>query len=93
VDALDRLGDTYQLDERHLNAAFYNVFPDRPQMSRRLKVFLYQGQGNKSVPAVCLVRINTLGDFKRVENLLGYSGAIPLGSLSCSLAACNRIFP
>ena len=68
----DRWRATYQLDWWHLTHAFHRTFPDHPKLVRRLKRYLYRGDGDKIIPAVRLAQANELGDPERIETLIGY---------------------
>lgn len=75
VEALaghDRWRATYQLDWWHLTNAIHRTFPEHPQLVKRLKRYLYRGEGDKIIPAVRLAKINGIGDPERVDVLLGY---------------------
>jgi hypothetical protein len=75
----DRWRATYQLDRWHLTHAFHRTFPDHPQLVKKLKQYLYRGQGKKIIPAVRLAKINGVGDPALVESLLGYLQANQAG--------------
>jgi hypothetical protein len=68
----DRWRATYQLDRWHLTHAFHRTYPDHPLLVKKLKQYLYRGQGRKIIPAVRLAKINGIGDPEQVESLLGY---------------------
>lgn len=75
VEALaghDHWRATYQLDWWHLTHAFHRTFPDHPELVKRLKRYLYRGEGSKIIPAVRLARLNGLGDPDQVDKLLTY---------------------
>jgi hypothetical protein len=75
----DRWRATYQLDWWHLTQAFQRTFPEHPTLVQRLKADLYEGQGQKIVPAVRLARLNGVGDPEQVDKLLTYLEANQAG--------------